>query len=78
MPTRKPKKARAGKQTVTRKAGAAIAQAVTTVRKALVGAPTGAVTGAVHGAKTAVAQNPLPLEPPAQISGGQTGGEPGR
>jgi hypothetical protein len=48
MPTRKPKKARAGKQTVTRKAGAAIAQAVTTVRKALVGAPTGAVTGAVH------------------------------
>ena len=43
-------KARAGKHTVTRKAGAAIAHAVTTVRKAIVGA----ATGAVHGAMTAV------------------------
>jgi hypothetical protein len=57
-------KARAGRQTVTRKAGAAIAHAVTTVRKAIVGAATGAakgaVTGAVHGAMTAVTPQPSP------------------
>jgi hypothetical protein len=43
-------KARAGKQTVTGKAGAGIAQAVTPVRKALAGAATGAAKGAVSGA----------------------------
>ena len=76
-------KARAGRQTVTKKAGAAIAHAVTTVRKALVGAATGAakgaVTGAVHGAMTAVTPEPSPAGTASpQKSGEETGGEPGR
>jgi len=75
-------KARAGRQTVTKKAGAAIAHAVTTVRKALVGAATGAakgVTGAVHGAMTAVTPEPSPAGTASpQQSGEETGGEPGR
>ena len=68
-------KARAGKQPVTRKAGTAIAHAVTTVRKALVGA----ATGAVHGAMTAVTPEPSPagIANP-QKSGDEPGGEPGR
>jgi hypothetical protein len=76
-------KARAGTQPVTRKAGAVIAQAATTVRKALVGAATGAakgaVTGAVHGAMTAVTPEPAPpgIASPQQ-SDEETGGEPGR
>ena len=76
-------KARAGKQPVTRKAGTAIAHAVTTVRKALVGGATGAakgaVTGAVHGAINAVTPEPSPagIASP-QKNGDETGGEPGR
>jgi hypothetical protein len=76
-------KARAGKLTVTRKAGAAITHAVTTVRKALVGVATGAtkgaVTGAVHGAINAVTPEPSPAEIASpQKNGDETGGEPGR
>src|SRR5262245_47647295 len=72
-------KARAGKQPVPRKAGTAIAHAVTTVRKALVGAVTGAVTGAVQGAMTAVTPAPSPAGTASpQTSGDETGGEPGR
>ena len=76
-------KARAGKQPVTRKAGAAITHAVASVRKALVGAATGvakgAVTGAVHGALTAVTPEPSPAGTASpQTSGNETGGEPGR
>ena len=72
-------KARAGKQPVTRKAGAAITHAVTTVRKALVGAATGAVTGAVHGAINAVTPEPSPagIASP-QKNSDETGGELGR
>ena len=72
-------KARAGKQPVTRKAGTAIAHAVTTVRKALVGAATGAVTGAVHGAINAVTPEPSPagIASP-QKNSDETGGELGR
>src|SRR5262249_36740890 len=61
-------KARTGKQTITGKAGAVVAHAVTTVRNALVGAATGAatgaVTGAVHGAMTAVIPEPAPAGTP--------------
>ena len=77
-------KARAGKQPVTRKAGAAITHAVTTVRKALVGAATGgaakgAVTGAVHGAINAVTPEPSSAGTASpQTSGDETDGEPGR
>jgi hypothetical protein len=75
-------KARAGKHTVTGKAGAAIAHAVTTVRKALVDAATGAkgaVTGAVHGAMTAVTPEPSPTGTATpQKSGEEPDGEPGR
>ena len=76
-------KARAGKHTVTRKAGAATKHAVTTVRKALVGAATGAakgsVTGAVHGALTAVTPEPSPAGTASpQQSGEEPGGDPGR
>ena len=76
-------KARACKQTVTRKAGAAIARAVTTVRKALVGAAMGAAKGAVsgagHGAMTAVKPEPsLAGTDSPQTSGEQPRGEPGR
>ena len=76
-------KARAGKQPVARKAGTAIAHAVTTVRKALVGGATGAakgaVTGAVHGAINAVTPEPSPagIASP-QKNSDETGGEPGR
>ena len=75
--------ARAGRQTITRKAGAVIAQAATTVRRALVGAATGAakgaVSGAVHGAMTAVTPEPSPAGTASQHkSGEETGGEPGR
>jgi hypothetical protein len=64
-------KARPGTHTVTRKAGAAIAQAVTTVRKA--------VTGALHGAMTAVTPEPSPAGTASpQTSGEHPGGEPGR
>jgi hypothetical protein len=75
-------KARARKQPVTRTAGTAIAHAVTTVRKALVGATgaaKGAVTGAVHGAINAVTPEPSPagIASP-QKNGDETGGEPGR
>ena len=76
-------KARAGTHTVTKKASAVIAQAVTTVRKALVGAAAGAakgaVTGALHGAMTAVTPEPSPAGTASpQTSGEQPGGEPGR
>jgi hypothetical protein len=64
-------KAPAGTQPVTRKAGAAIAQAVTTVRKA--------VTGALHGAMTAVTPEPSPAGTASpQTSGEHPGGKPGR
>jgi hypothetical protein len=75
-------KARAAKHAVTRKAGAAIAHAVTTVRNALVDAATGAkgaVTGAVHGAMTAVTPEPSPAGTASpQKSGEEPDGEPGR
>jgi hypothetical protein len=68
-------KARAGKPTVTRKAGPAIAHAVTTVRNALVDA----ATGAVHGAMTAVTPEPSPAGTASpQKSGEEPDGEPGR
>jgi hypothetical protein len=76
-------KVRVGQQTVTRKAGSVMAQAVTTVRKALVGAATGAakgaVSGALHGAMTAVTPEPSPagIVSPQQ-SDEETGGKPGR
>ena len=76
-------KARARKQPVTRQAGTAIAHAVTSVRKALVGAATGAakgaVTGAVHGAINAVTPEPSPagIASP-QKNSDETGGELGR
>jgi len=76
-------KALAGKQPVTRTAGTSIAHAVTTVRKALVGAATGAakgvMTGAVHGAINAVTPEPSSAGTASpQTSGDETGGEPGR
>jgi hypothetical protein len=75
-------KARAGKPTVTRKAGAAIAHAVTTVRKAVdaaTSAAKGAVTGAVHGAMTAVTPEPAPAGTASpQKSGEEPDGELGR
>jgi hypothetical protein len=68
-------KARAGKHTVTRKAGPAIAHAVTTVRNALVGA----AAGAVHSAMTAVTPEPSPAGTASpQKSGEEPDGEPAR
>jgi hypothetical protein len=76
-------KAQRSKQTVPRKAGTAIAHAVTTVRKALVGAAAGAakgaVTGAVHGAIFAVTPGPAPAGTASpQKNGEETGGGPSR
>ena len=60
-------KARPGKQTVTRKAGAAISQALNTVRKAL------------DGVMTAVTAGPSPAGTGSpETSGEQPGREPGR
>src|SRR5262245_34683186 len=74
--------ARAGMHTVTRKPGAAIAHAVTTVRKGLVGAATSAVKGtvtwAVHRAMTAVTPEAAPAGTTSpQKSGEEPDGEPG-